>query len=110
LSSLKTGSLAKHLAAAGTKIVLPNDVMPALHGLAGVESVGADGASSTVTEAEGIDEILAEVAEEGDSEGNEPVDPSLVGKFVNLIDLIPPLPKKGDFNVQEIKQSPYFFS
>jgi len=34
----------------------------------------------------------------------------LLGKFVNLTDLIPPLPKKGDFKVEAIKASQYFFS
>ena len=32
------------------------------------------------------------------------------GRFINLIDLIPPLPKKGDFEVSTIKNSQYFFS
>ncbi|KAL0952784.1 hypothetical protein HGRIS_007009 [Hohenbuehelia grisea] len=35
---------------------------------------------------------------------------ALMGKFVNLVDIIPPLPKKGDFNVEAIKGSQYFFS
>lgn len=30
--------------------------------------------------------------------------------FVRLIDLLPPLPAKGDFEVSSIKASPYFFS
>jgi len=34
----------------------------------------------------------------------------LGGKFVNLSDLFPPLPRKGEFNVSEIRMSPYFFS
>ncbi|KAJ6615404.1 DNA/RNA polymerase [Mycena sp. CBHHK59/15] len=34
----------------------------------------------------------------------------LMGKFVNLTDLLPPLPAKGSFNVELIKDSPYFFS
>ncbi|KAF9444243.1 DNA/RNA polymerase [Macrolepiota fuliginosa MF-IS2] len=34
----------------------------------------------------------------------------LMGKFVNLSDLFPPLPKKGEFDVGNIKQSLYFFS
>jgi DNA-directed RNA polymerase len=34
----------------------------------------------------------------------------LMGKFVNLTDLLPPLPKKGDFDVETIKGSQYFFS
>ena len=31
-------------------------------------------------------------------------------RFVPLIDVLPPLPRKGDFNIELIKQSPYFFS
>lgn len=34
----------------------------------------------------------------------------LRGKFVDVVDILPPLPKKGDFRVENIKASPYFFS
>ncbi|KAF7293147.1 DNA-directed RNA polymerase [Mycena chlorophos] len=34
----------------------------------------------------------------------------LMGKFVDVTDLLPPLPPKGSFDVQDIKDSPYFFS
>ncbi|KAJ7619446.1 DNA/RNA polymerase [Roridomyces roridus] len=34
----------------------------------------------------------------------------LMGKFVKLTDLLPPLPEKGSFEVSKIKDSPYFFS
>ncbi|KAI0063332.1 DNA/RNA polymerase [Artomyces pyxidatus] len=34
----------------------------------------------------------------------------LKGKFVNLTDLLPPLPPKGEFDVNKIKSSLYFFS
>ncbi|KAK2465507.1 hypothetical protein APHAL10511_002399 [Amanita phalloides] len=34
----------------------------------------------------------------------------LYGKFANLVDVLPPLPKKGDFEVKNIKKSLYFFS
>lgn len=34
----------------------------------------------------------------------------LMGKFVNMTDLLPPLPQKGEFNVERIKKSQYFFS
>jgi len=34
----------------------------------------------------------------------------LMGKFVDVIDLIPPLPDKGSFEVEDIKKSQYFFS
>jgi DNA-directed RNA polymerase len=33
-----------------------------------------------------------------------------LGRFVKLTDMLPPLPKKGDFNVETIKRSQYFFS
>jgi DNA-directed RNA polymerase len=35
---------------------------------------------------------------------------TLEGKFVNLVDLLPPVPAKGEFDVQKIKSSLYFFS
>jgi DNA-directed RNA polymerase, mitochondrial len=31
-------------------------------------------------------------------------------KFIDLVDLLPPLPKKGTFDVKTIKNSLYFFS
>jgi len=34
----------------------------------------------------------------------------LTKHFVPLIDILPPLPRKGDFDIELIKQSPYFFS
>lgn len=34
----------------------------------------------------------------------------LMGKFVNVTDVVPPLPQKGDFKVEMIKKSQYFFS
>ncbi|KAG5643187.1 hypothetical protein DXG03_001391 [Asterophora parasitica] len=34
----------------------------------------------------------------------------LMGKFVNVVDLLPPLPEKGGFKVETIKKSQYFFS
>ena len=35
---------------------------------------------------------------------------SLEGKFVDLVDLLPPVPVKGEFDVTKIKSSLYFFS
>ena len=34
----------------------------------------------------------------------------LAEMFVNLVDVLPPLPEKGKFDVKAIKQSQYFFS
>ncbi len=39
----------------------------------------------------------------------DPPDLAMYGYFY-LTDLLPPLPKKGTFNVEKIKQSEYFFS
>jgi DNA-directed RNA polymerase len=38
------------------------------------------------------------------------LDTSLEGKFVDLADLLPPVPAKGEFDVNKIKSSLYFFS
>jgi DNA-directed RNA polymerase, mitochondrial len=35
---------------------------------------------------------------------------NIASEFIDLVKLLPPLPKKGDFNVKTIKQSQYFFS
>lgn len=37
-------------------------------------------------------------------------DTALFERFVNLTDFLPPIPKKGDFDVETIKGSQYFFS
>lgn len=34
----------------------------------------------------------------------------LTKRFVPLVDVLPPLPIKGDFDIELIRQSPYFFS
>lgn len=31
-------------------------------------------------------------------------------RYVNLVDVFPPIPEKGKFNIETIKDSPYFFS
>ena len=49
--------------------------------------------------------------DEEDSDSEDVVhDARLMGKFVNLIDLFPPLPKKGNFDMATIRKSQYFFS
>lgn len=41
---------------------------------------------------------------------DENIETRLAGKFVNLVDILPPLPAKGMFDVSAIKESQYFFS
>ena len=38
------------------------------------------------------------------------VEGQLANRFVNLVDILPPLPEKGKFDVSAIKESQYFFS
>jgi DNA-directed RNA polymerase len=42
--------------------------------------------------------------------GDLETDPSLEDKYVDLVDLLLPLPNKGEFDVNKIKSSVYFFS
>ncbi|KAI0265995.1 hypothetical protein BGY98DRAFT_1032880 [Russula aff. rugulosa BPL654] len=49
-------------------------------------------------------------AAEGTETETESGDSSLEGKFVNLVDLLLPVPIKGEFDVNKIKSSLYFFS
>ena len=47
----------------------------------------------------------------GDAEGETGTeDSSLEGKFVDVVDLLLPVPSKGEFDVNKIKSSLYFFS
>jgi DNA-directed RNA polymerase, mitochondrial len=43
-------------------------------------------------------------------EGKSAPEDSLEGKFVDIVDLIPSVPSKGEFDVNKIKSSLYFFS
>lgn len=38
------------------------------------------------------------------------VDHLIKQKYVDLVDIFPPIPEKGKFNIETIKDSPYFFS
>lgn len=50
------------------------------------------------------------LAEAGEEKRKEMGIASFEGKFVDLTALLPPLPKKGEFDVSKIKSSLYFFS
>ena len=59
-------------------------------------------------------DLLASLNEETlDDDDDDETDANtklLAGKFVNFTDLLPPLPAKGNFKVEAIKSSQYFFS
>jgi DNA-directed RNA polymerase len=58
-------------------------------------------------------DLLASLNEETMDEEYEKDDVDvklMAGKFVNLTDLLPPVPAKGNFKVEAIKSSQYFFS
>lgn len=38
------------------------------------------------------------------------IDEEIDHRFVNLVDALPPIPKKGEFNIEVIRNSTYFFS
>lgn len=54
----------------------------------------------------GAQRVKGAVAPEGKSAPED----SLEGKFVDIVDLIPSVPLKGEFDVNKIKSSLYFFS
>lgn len=56
------------------------------------------------------DEELTAEEREDDVDELDAANTRLLGKFVDLVDLMPPLPKKGNFDVETIKGSQYFFS
>lgn len=51
-----------------------------------------------------------ETSDDEDDETDDADVRLLAGKFVNFTDLLPPLPAKGNFKVEAIKGSQYFFS
>ena len=59
-----------------------------------------------------VDEDLeVDLSDDAESEDDlDEGDAHLLGKFVDLCDLLPPLPQKGSFDVETIKKSQYFFS
>lgn len=56
------------------------------------------------------DDVQREIRARQRAAQKEKVLAQMAGKFVSLADLLPPIPEKGDFDVENIKQSAYFFS
>ncbi|KAJ7583777.1 hypothetical protein C8J56DRAFT_790113 [Mycena floridula] len=133
LTYLRNGALAKHLRDAGSKIVATPKQAENLVGVSNLVTV-SETEDPTLREEEMDDEAEALMAAEAKNlmlslkqvaqEEEDPyvkaakrralhtakVNALLEGKFVDLTDILPPLPQKGTFNVEEIKRSPYFFS
>jgi DNA-directed RNA polymerase len=57
---------------------------------------------------EGMDTRLANIVKKKVQTEKESI--GLRGRFIDLVDVLPALPQKGDFLVEDIKSSPYFFS
>jgi DNA-directed RNA polymerase len=119
LVNVRTGGLLKKLRDSGTRMSVTSEQAKNLRGLEqiltisevnktaiddlGNSRIGAKAASQPKVNEESTEE---EAEEEEDAE----LDAPLLGKFVDLVDLLPPLPTKGTFDVEDIQRSPYFFS
>ncbi|KAF9017666.1 DNA/RNA polymerase [Hymenopellis radicata] len=136
LIDMKSVSLIKALKTSGVQVKVSKRQAEELSLLESILVV--DNAKTAVTEVETTEEdkqqMLQEVSglEDFDEELEEVVDSELLdkaelakkekkkdqakaqmkllGKFVTLTDVLPPVPKKGDFRVEAIKASQYFFS
>ncbi|KAG6906515.1 hypothetical protein DXG01_013542 [Tephrocybe rancida] len=127
LVSLKNGSLLKGLHTLGSRIVVTPQQAKSLESLRELLVVSEDTKTTDIdesevtnvtnlraelnaqAEAEGVEEEAEEVNEEGKKLKDRELS-QLMGKFVNVVDLFPPLPEKGTFRVEQIKKSQYFFS
>lgn len=131
LLQLRNGSLTKHLRAAGSKIVATPEQAQSLNSVSTLVTV-SETLEPTVQESEASDDeaaiaadakaLMASLEEAEDDEDPyakaarkkalnlQKITSELRGKFVDLTDLLPPVPKKGSFQVEDIKGSQYFFS
>ena len=138
LGHLRNGGLIKSLVDAGCKITASPEQASRLRlvhsELKSILTI-SDSRESSINETDVDNTILEAIASEAlpksrrskkvthtddlpdtaDSTGVHPesmdeLDQQLFGKFVDLTDLIPPLPKKGSFDVADIRKSQYFFS
>ncbi|KAF8153987.1 hypothetical protein B0H34DRAFT_661867 [Crassisporium funariophilum] len=109
----RAGSLVKALAAAGSPVLEILSQAKQLPGFS--DEAGTEVQSAQVVEEKDEDEELLEFLT-GESKPTKPESTmdqetrGLIGQFINVTDLIPPLPAKGTFKVETIKGSQYFFS
>ncbi|KAF5375440.1 hypothetical protein D9615_007971 [Tricholomella constricta] len=137
LTSLKAGRLMKELHDLGARLVVTPGQAKTLGALQEFLVISETGQTTTIDESEAqralelseeVDacaEVEAAVEDEDFEFDEEAISHAarqktklqtekamrqLMGKFVNVTDLLPPLPEKGKFNVESIKNSQYFFS
>ncbi|KAF8890704.1 hypothetical protein BD779DRAFT_1438161 [Infundibulicybe gibba] len=124
LVNLRMGQLVKNLREAGSQIVATPEQAKSLAAISGLLAISeTDKPMVDETEASkalgSLEGLLSDLAEGNDSDPTSEAQEltqedkaavELLGKFVNLTDILPPLPKKGDFQVETIKGSQYFFS
>ncbi|KAF8519384.1 DNA/RNA polymerase [Hysterangium stoloniferum] len=105
LKALFSGKLLKTLRNAGCDIVLPKHIE---------QEARSQIAADKKQQNDDVDDSELNENEEEDADDDPP--PYSLGKsqtnvrFVNVVDLFPPLPRKGDFEVRTVKDSLYFFS
>lgn len=121
MRSLFEGNLLKKARAAGSLVTVPREVEERLlREKAAEETDMVESAEDTTTADCDVDATSKsprkrrvkgpKLSQEMDVEVVEDDSDGISARFVNLVDLIPPLPKKGDFEVSVIKDSQYFFS
>ena len=118
----KKGPFVKALDAAGSRIL---EIMQEADDIAQTKNVRFEqdmsppqpSSADIINQQDAVDQdldLLASLNEETMDDRNAETDDVdirlLAGKFVNLTDLLPPLPAKGNFKVEAIKGSQYFFS
>ncbi|KAI9061872.1 DNA/RNA polymerase [Trametes sanguinea] len=119
LSAL-TGAAFKHLQLSAEQLDISSDELKVLT----EKSVDVDEAEEDQLLAADEDDADLELGGEAEAEvkkvkkrrtrtvpkNKEEIEKRLEGRFVNLVDVLPPLPEKGKFDVKAIKDSLYFFS
>ncbi|KDQ52445.1 hypothetical protein JAAARDRAFT_138907 [Jaapia argillacea MUCL 33604] len=123
LVSLKAGNLFKHVRASPS-VPLSPETLEALAGEEATLDLSVSDRDVVVEDGDDVDALMEMEAEEEEEEekpkgkkrGRKPKfdesmsDAMIAGKFVDLADVLPPLPEKGNFDVNTIKRSLYFFS
>lgn len=105
----RNGSVRKPKSRSAKAVIsaLPSEVTDA----AASEAEDSDAADPTTLEAQlaADPDAVVEVSSKDEKEPPKTVDVPMKA-YVKLTDILPPLPAKGDFTVETIKKSLYFFS